>query len=387
MPESEPSVIAAATFRRIASDYRRRWRIDLYAVDPAGRVVQGRPKCKACDEAECIAARKHVLAEVLRWGEPAVVFCPAKRLIWAVPLMHNARVLGGLIASTSERRVFPDRSGAPALDIREACRDLRERAEAENVTNAALLAQRHGEYAREKQWAETLHTLKLLPPASIREMYIREEPALLMAIRKDDRAEAREILNRILAAIYYRAEGRLDRTKSFLMELVVTMSRTAVEAGGNVDELFGSNYTRLQDLAQINSQEQLTRWLRESLECTMDAIRRHPRQPHAMLADSALRYITRHYAEPISRDDVAAAVFVSPSHFSRLVKRQLGRSFSDLLNQVRVNQACEQLARTDKSLFQIARETGFGDQSYFTKVFRRYAQCTPRQYRLRHIRG
>jgi transcriptional regulator GlxA family with amidase domain len=50
---------------------------------------------------------------------------------------------------------------------------------------------------------------------------------------------------------------------------------------------------------------------------------------------------------------------------------------------LRVDRAAELLRHTDKGLLQIALEVGFNDQSYFTKVFRRYLRMTPREYRLR----
>jgi AraC-like DNA-binding protein len=80
-------------------------------------------------------------------------------------------------------------------------------------------------------------------------------------------------------------------------------------------------------------------------------------------------------------------VGLSPAHFSRFLKQRTGRSFTDLVNQVRVDRACDLLRRTSRSLVQIALDTGFADQSYFTKVFRRYARVTPRQFRLDRLRA
>jgi AraC-like DNA-binding protein len=373
------------TFDRIAREYRRSWRIDLCAAALDGRIVFGEPPCKSQNQVACRKNRAHAIAESLRWGEPTVTFCDRRRLIWAIPLMHNAKALGGLIATTTEKRIFPDKSGSPALDIRTVCGDLRTLAERENLVNADMMLAHRVESQRQRDRAETIHQLKLLPPVDIRQMYLREEPALLAAIRKDDRGEARNILNRILAAIYYRADKRIDLIKSFFMELVVTMCRTAVEAGGNVDELFGANLSRLSELSGISSQEKLAPWLRDLLERIMDSIRRHPRKPHSVLAEAALRYMSEHFYENIARDDVAEALNLSPSHFSRLLKKQLGKSFTELLNHMRVNRAAELLVRTDKPLSIIALDVGFKDQSYFTKVFRRYLSLPPRQYRNRRL--
>lgn len=368
-------------FARIRREYRRLWKITIHAAGTNGSLQAG----DACPDggAGCPAARRHAIEEACRWGEPTVSFCPRRRMVWAVPVLHNARLLGGLIACTTERRVFPARDGAPAVDIRKACEDLRRLAEEENLTNAALLAHRREEYRREQQRAEAIHELKLLPVLDVREMYLREEPDLLAAIRRDDRPEARRIVNRILTAVYFRSGRRLDLIKAFFMELIVAMSRTAVEAGGNPEEVLGENFARLSALGRAATEEDLAPWLHETLEGIMDSIRRHQGQSHSALATAALAFMQEHFPEPIGRDDVARAVHTSGSHFSRLLKAQLGRSFSDLLTQIRVNHAAELLARTDKPLALVSLESGFHDQSYFTKVFRRRFHQTPGQYRQR----
>ena len=367
------------TFQQLRRSYRRRWKVAFYATDTEGLIVLGDPSCK--DRTGCARACRHAIQEALRWGEPTVDFCPRKRMIWAVPLMDNARLLGGLVASAAERQVFPDRSGSPALDVRSACTDLRMLAEQANLTNAALLASRRDEYQRERQRAEAIHEFKLVPIANVREMYLRDEPALIAAIRKDDRPEARGILNRLLAAIYHQAGSRLDLIKSFLMELVSTMCRTAVEAGGDPEKLFGTNFASISELSRIESEERLAPWLHEMLERIMDAIRGGRRQSPSYLVTRALNHMAEHYAENISRDDVARAVHVSPSHLSRIIKRHLSRSYTDLINQMRVDRAAELLARSDLPLSVVAGRAGFKDQSYFTKVFGHYMRLTPRQYR------
>jgi YesN/AraC family two-component response regulator len=298
--------------------------------------------------------------------------------------MHNAELLGGLIASVGEKRVFPDASGSPAMDLRTACSELRTLTEQSNLTNASLLASRRTEYARERQRAETIHEFKLVSYVDIREMYLRHEPALIAAIRKDDRSEARGILNRLLAAIYYRSGHRLDLVKSFLMELVVTMCRTAVEAGGHPESVFGSNFASIAELSRIESQEALAPWVHEMLERIMDAIQTHRGQSPVHVVSNALEYMGEHFGEDISRQDVARAAHVSPSHLSRMVRRHLGRTYTDVLNQMRVDRAAELLVRTDRTLTAVAFDTGFRDQSYFTKVFRRYTHVTPRGYRMQH---
>lgn len=370
-------------YRRLAEDYRQQWKLSLYAMDPEGEILFGRPNCDCRNSPACRRARGENLQEACRWGEPTIAFCPRRRLIWSAPLMCNARLLGGLVATAEETDVFAQ-AGKPRIDARRACTDLRRLLEQHNLTNAALLETRRKEYQREQQRAEAIHMAKLTPAANVREMYLREEPALLAAIRQDDRPAAREILNRILAAIHHQAGSRLALVKSFFMELVIMMTRSAVEAGGNPDELLGANFATLAELGSIQNESRLALWLHEMLERIMDSIRQPRNRPSDRIVREAIRYMADHLGEGISRDDVAMAVGISPSHFSRMFKAEVRRSYTDLLTQMRVDRAAELLARTDRPLSLIAMETGFRDQSYFTKVFRKYHRVTPRQYRLRH---
>ncbi|NLO06031.1 MAG: helix-turn-helix transcriptional regulator [candidate division WS1 bacterium] len=378
------SGIDRAGFAKLAGDYGRRWGAGLCATMPDGSIVFDSGPCGRCAaacEPECAEARAFAISEGLRWGEASMTVCPARRMLWAVPLMCNNEVLGGLIANATEERVLYGEDDLPPLDIPRACSELRALAEEANLTNAAALAESRRRYHDEQQRAHAIHAFKSGLHYSIRELYMREEPALLAAIRSGDRRAAREILNRLLMTVHYHARDRLDVVRSIFLELVVTMSRTAVEAGAEPEESLGINYRSMAEASAISSHEELAAWLRQMLEGIMDAIERHRRKDPGFLLFEALEFMRERCCESISRDDVAAAAHISPSHFSALIRRESGSTFTDLLNRMRVDRAAEMLARTDKPLATIALECGFRDQSYFTKVFKRYRNTTPLRYR------
>ena len=64
-----------------------------------------------------------------------------------------------------------------------------------------------------------------------------------------------------------------------------------------------------------------------------------------------------------------------------LFKQEMGITFTDYLNQIRINQSCELLAKTNFSLIDISIMSGFDDQSYFSKVFKKLKGVTPKDYR------
>ncbi len=85
----------------------------------------------------------------------------------------------------------------------------------------------------------------------------------IAAIRRGDRGEARRIINHVLVHIYSAGEGRSDLLKGLLLELVVMISRAAVEAGAVQSELLGMSFRLLTELADIDDDELLVAWLRK----------------------------------------------------------------------------------------------------------------------------
>ena len=371
-------------YHRLADAYQQAWGIRCMLADASGVLLEGATPCASdcAHQQECSSLYHRAIEESVRWGEPFVLLCPQGHMIWAVPVMINSRLYGGLIAIHPEAlHSEREMSSPPPADIHRASFDLLALAEEENLTNAALLELRRNSARQESQKAEAIHALKEQNYQSIRELYLLEEPGLVAAIKRGDRLNAREILNRVLLGIYFIARDRPLLLKSFILELIVTMSRTAVEAGGDPTELLGANFSSVAELARIDAEEELCEWLVAMLERMMDAIKSNHHYPVSVLLGEALRYMQEHLQDDISRDDVARVACLSPTHFSRVAKQTFGHSFTDLLAGMRVDKARELLVMTEKSLVEISFETGFNDQSYFTKVFQKYTGKTPGEYR------
>lgn len=368
-------------FEALARKYTTAWRLPCVLSDMDGRIVAGDPPdCANCaSDPECAFFRRRAIREALRWGEPSMILCPRGSVIWAVPVMVNSDPIGGVVIERVEAGTEHDRL-SPA-EIRLAAADLMTMAEEANLTNSALLHLRRTAARRESDRAEAIHELKGQSYQSIRDIYLVEEPGLISAIKRGDRPAAREILNRILVGIYFFGRNRPKLLKSFLMELIVTMTRSAVEAGADPSEILGTNYSSFAELARINSEEDLCAWLVSMLEGIMSAMKGHRQHPSSVLLAAALKHMHDHLHEDLSRDDVAAVACLSPSHFSRVVKQTLGLSFTDLLAKMRIEKARELLAHTEKSIVEIGFDCGFSDQSYFTKVFQKYVGKTPGEYR------
>lgn len=319
--------------------------------------------------------------ETLRWGETAIEICQdGSSLMWAVPIMENQELRGGLAVVGAPLEPPEGEESNHCRRLHAASVGLLISAVEHNLASGELLKQRRDDAGWERERAEAIHWSKAVRYDSVREIYLNEEPALLAAIKRGEKHLARERINRVLVSIYHIARDRPELLKSFAMELVVMMSRAAVESGADPSLVLGLNYESLVSLAQIDNEEDLARWLCHMLEQAMNAIRDHAVYPNTVLLGKALAYIDEHLDEDLRRGKVARAAGLSASHFSRLLKEKTGRNFTEVLQEARINRARELFQRTAKSVVQVAIECGFCDQSYFTKIFRKHVGQTPRAY-------
>ncbi|MED4731374.1 helix-turn-helix domain-containing protein [Aneurinibacillus migulanus] len=92
-------------------------------------------------------------------------------------------------------------------------------------------------------------------------------------------------------------------------------------------------------------------------------------------------YIGEHYTEDLSATQVAAQINLSAPYFSRLFKKETGRSFVYYVTFVRMQRAVWLLRHTNQTIEQIAEELGFNTPNYFSCIFKKYAGLAPSEYR------
>ncbi len=101
------------------------------------------------------------------------------------------------------------------------------------------------------------------------------------------------------------------------------------------------------------------------------------------IINRAKDYIEEHFTEEdISLNQVAASVYLSPSHFSTVFSQKTGHTFIKYLTDMRMNKARELLKCTDRKTSEIGNLVGYKDPHYFSYLFKKTQNCTPKQYRL-----
>ena len=97
-------------------------------------------------------------------------------------------------------------------------------------------------------------------------------------------------------------------------------------------------------------------------------------------------FIHEHFGSKIGLEDIADAGQVSKSTCIRLFHKYTGKSPIDFLNNYRLQMSAEKLVTTSEQITEIAYACGFGQPSYFNRLFLKEYNMTPNQYRKQHAR-
>lgn len=93
------------------------------------------------------------------------------------------------------------------------------------------------------------------------------------------------------------------------------------------------------------------------------------------------QFIAENYATPLTREQIAAELGVTPTYVSRIFRQQSGLALWDYVNAYRVARACELLEHSDLTVTEVAFMVGFNDPAYFSRVFRKQTGKSPAVYR------
>ena len=383
--------------------------------DAKGKVLHetgyGCAACKMCHRAElkqenCVQAQIYGMIEAERFGGKYIYFCPMGLTCFVSPIV-------GVEGSTAKITVGPflmvERQDYIACDLMEVLQLPTPRLQAaadelqhvpvvptekvnqlstllfmavgfmNNVSAANRMLEVQSSEAIQGQI--TSYIMQLKGEAAVRPYPFETERALLRAIAQIDKAEAQRLLNELFGHIFFAAGGDFEQAKSRVYELLVLISRTAISAGADPEGTLKLSHTYRQTLPQLHDIDALCFWLTGVMNHFMDSVFNFMDAKHANVIHQSVQYLNAHYAERVTLDEMAGRVYLSAAYFSRVFKKETGKTFSSYLNSVRIEHSKEMLLHQNIRLTDIALLVGFEDQSYFTKVFKKVVGMSPLKYR------
>jgi AraC-like DNA-binding protein len=97
--------------------------------------------------------------------------------------------------------------------------------------------------------------------------------------------------------------------------------------------------------------------------------------------DLAVNFIVQNLTSQFSMKDLAAQLNMSERVFTRFFRAATGNSFTDFVNRLRVNRACQLLMETERYVSNICYDAGFNNVANFNRRFLEFKGMTPKEFR------
>ena len=135
------------------------------------------------------------------------------------------------------------------------------------------------------------------------------------------------------------------------------------------------------DLITQSIANQVGVYLLRNIRNNCSALKDEKRYSQKNNINQAIEFIYENYWKNFSLNEVAQAAHLSPYHFSRVFKAEVGQTPFEFLLDIKIEKAKELLRYEDKSITEICFECGFNTSSYFTRVFSKKVGLTPTAFR------
>ncbi len=169
--------------------------------------------------------------------------------------------------------------------------------------------------------------------------------------------------------------------KSRLLDLLGVLSRSAVEAGAKYKDVSPVNYKYTQQLFDINTLTNLKEWLYSLCIKLSQNIDEVDEKFKEKIVYYGIKYINLNYTNDISLSEAAEASNLSVYYFSRIFKKEMGCSFKEYITTLRIEAAKRKLKKDDENISSIAKEIGYNNPGYFSRVFKEHEGISPSTYR------
>ena len=172
-----------------------------------------------------------------------------------------------------------------------------------------------------------------------------------------------------------------DSVRSVCTLLKNLLVRTINSMNINYYKLFAQNARLIENVPWCETVDEYLKWVLSIYYIVLNGLSDFNNIRHSKLVANAVEYIKLNYTHDITIRELADCVQKTPNYFSHLFKKELGVSFSEFVNRVRVNEAKSLMQDTNLLIYEIAEKVGYKDYDYFKQVFKKIEGYAPSEYR------
>lgn len=214
---------------------------------------------------------------------------------------------------------------------------------------------------------------------TVTDIEVTELQTKLEALKNDlellPEIELKKRLNNILNEILKETGGDEFRIKCIISEFCMGIERNIK------DEWSTKDINAILDrIGALSGKQECACFLEQFIKEMRQFCENRDKTKNPVVRD-AIGYMKEHYAENFSQMELAQKLNVNASYLSRLLKKETGHNFMEILTERRINKAKELLGRSDTRVIEVCQQVGYNDYTYFYQVFKKTVGMSPSEYK------
>ncbi|WP_400246753.1 helix-turn-helix domain-containing protein [Niallia sp. JL1B1071] len=180
-------------------------------------------------------------------------------------------------------------------------------------------------------------------------------------------------------------KNEVRNQKNLSIATITLATRAAITGGLHPEIAYTLGDRFIQDLEELQDLKDIHLFTENILYEFADKVAKTKRENYSRPIFQCRNYIYKHIYEPLTLQSIAEHLSISPKYLSNLFKQEVGMPISEYIQQTKIEEAKKLMTFAEHSLSDIHALLNFTDQSYFTKVFKKYTGITPKEFRKKSV--
>lgn len=209
------------------------------------------------------------------------------------------------------------------------------------------------------------------------------EEAIMDCIRTGNKDKLIKVLGDTVSGNYgvLAKNNSIRSVKNLLITTATLVTRAAISGGMNPEVAYTLSDSYIQHIEELNTLNDLNN-LRITMACDFaDRVRILKNSNFSSTILACISFIYQNLYSNLSLEDICEHINFNPSYISRLFKKEVGITISEYILKEKIEEAKRLLLSDCYSILEISVLLHFNDQSYFTKIFKRFTEMTPKKFR------
>jgi two-component system, response regulator YesN len=210
---------------------------------------------------------------------------------------------------------------------------------------------------------------------------IDDEERIVNHIKACNYDKAIEFLDSLIKHKSGNELNSIEYIKYQFFQLYLNIADNIKGLGIQEEELGGTKFNIFQSIQKSETIDSLRELLMNLISKSIQTIYNKKENRRSEIIEQIIKFMQQNYANPLTLDDIAAQVYLSPKYMCGIFKEEVGVTIFDFLTKIRMEKAKELLIESDMHIQNIGLIIGYNNVQSFIRFFKKYCSLTPEQYR------